>query len=96
MSRQTADHAALAFRVRGVRHSFGQTEALRGIDLNVGHGEAPAVMGPSGSGKSTLLHAMVGVFPPDEGNIEHEGTDITRLDEAKRSDLRLRSLGFVL
>lgn len=95
MSGQTVDHAALAFRVRGVRHSFGQTEALRGIDLDVGRGEVLAVTGPSGSGKSTLLHVMAGVFPPDEGSIEYEGADIAGLDEAERSDLRLRSFGFV-
>ena len=94
MSGQTAD-AALAFRVRGVRHSFGQTEALRGIDLDVGRGEVLAVTGPSGSGKSTLLHVMAGVFPPDEGSIEYEGADIAELDEAERSELRLRAFGFV-
>lgn len=92
---QTADPAALAFRVRGVRHSFGKTEALRGIDLDVGRGEVLAVTGPSGSGKSTLLHVMAGVFPPDEGSIEYEGADIAGLDEAERSDLRLRAFGFV-
>ncbi len=86
---------SLAFRIRGVRQSFGQTQALRGVDLDVGRGEVLAIMGPSGSGKSTLLHVMAGVFPPDEGVVDYEGTNIADLNEVERSRLRLRSFGFV-
>ena len=82
---------SLAFRIRGVRQSFGQTQALRGVDLDVGRGEVLAIMGPSGSGKSTLLHVMAGVFPPDEGVVDYEGTNIADLNEVERSRLRLRS-----
>jgi ABC-type antimicrobial peptide transport system, ATPase component len=68
---------------------------LRGVDLDVGRGEVLAIMGPSGSGKSTLLHVMAGVFPPDEGVVDYEGTNIADLNEVERSRLRLRSFGFV-
>ena len=52
---------------RGLVKHFGQTEALRGIDVVIVAGEIVAVMGPSGSGKSTLLHCLAGILRPDDG-----------------------------
>ena len=84
---------------RGLEMSFGQTHALRGVDLDVGTGEVLAVTGPSGSGKSTLLHVMAGVLVPDAGRVDYHGgdvsQDITALDEAARSRLRLKEFGFI-
>ena len=86
-------------RARGLEMSFGQTHALRGVDLDVGAGEVLAVTGPSGSGKSTLLHVMAGVLVPDVGRVDYHGgdvsQDITALDEAARSRLRLKEFGFI-
>ena len=56
-------------RARGLEMSFGQTRALRGVDLDLLTGEVLAVTGPSGSGKSTLLHVMAGVLVPDAGRL---------------------------
>ena len=84
---------------RSLEMSFGQTHALRGVDLDVGAGEVLAVTGPSGSGKSTLLHVMAGVLVPDAGRVDYHGgdvsQDITALDEAARSRLRLKEFGFI-
>lgn len=54
------DHAMLEPMIKadGVRKSYGRLEVLKGIDLNVGHGEVVCLIGPSGSGKSTLLRCM--------------------------------------
>ena len=86
-------------RARGLEMSFGQTHALRGVDLDVAAGEVLAVTGPSGSGKSTLLHVMAGVLVPDAGRVDYHGgdvsQDITALDEAARSRLRLKEFGFI-
>ena len=98
-------------RARGLEMSFGETHALRGVDLDVAAGEVLAVTGPSGSGKSTLLHVMAGVLVPDAGSVGYHGgkasgdvsaqaaedisVNITALDEAARSRLRLKEFGFI-
>lgn len=75
--------------------SFGLTDAVRGVDLTLDRGEILAIMGPSGSGKSTLLHLLAGVLTPDSGTVTYNGTDVTGLNEAERSTLRLGEFGFV-
>ena len=80
---------------RDLRVVFGATEALRGVDIEIHAGEIVAVMGPSGSGKSTLLHVLAGVLKPDSGTVVYHETDITGLNEAERSALRLSEFGFV-
>ncbi|HQY31340.1 MAG TPA: ABC transporter ATP-binding protein [Thermomicrobiales bacterium] len=85
----------LAISARGLHKHFGQTAALRGVNLDVARGEVLAVMGPSGSGKSTLLHCLAGVLLPDSGTVQIGDTEITALAESNRARLRLQRLGFV-
>jgi putative ABC transport system ATP-binding protein len=75
--------------------SFGLTEALRGVDLNIYAGEILAIMGPSGSGKSTLLHVLAGVVVPDRGYVDYQGQMLSKIGEAPRARLRLTEFGFV-
>jgi putative ABC transport system ATP-binding protein len=86
-------------QVRGLARAYGngeaRVEALRGIDLDVHHGEFVAVMGPSGSGKSTLLHLIGGLDAPSAGTVRVGGEDLASLDDNRLTLLRRRRLGFV-
>ncbi len=80
---------------KNVKKSFGQTEALRGVSLDVEPGEVLAIMGPSGSGKSTLLHSLAAITTVDDGEIDFDGKRIDKLSDKERSILRRTAFGFV-
>ncbi|WP_167131212.1 amino acid ABC transporter ATP-binding protein [Paramicrobacterium chengjingii] len=70
-----AGHAGV--RLRDVRKSFGHTEVLKGVDLDVAPQEVVCVIGPSGSGKSTLLKCINLLERPSAGSIWVEGVELT-------------------
>jgi putative ABC transport system ATP-binding protein len=69
--------------------------ALRGVDLDIHHGELVAIVGPSGSGKSTLLHLMGTLDRPSVGTVVIDGFDIAKLSDRQLSALRASRIGFV-
>jgi len=72
-----------------------EVPALRGISLDISKGEFVAIMGPSGCGKSTLLHLLGGLLSPTTGTILIDGEDLSKVSDAKRTDIRRRKIGFV-
>ncbi len=62
----------VALRGAGVRFANG-TEALAGVDLEVGAGEFLSLVGPSGCGKSTLLRLVAGLIRPSAGAVVFPG-----------------------
>jgi len=76
MSGQHARAAVLT--LSGVNKSFGRTEIIRGVDLDLIEGERHALIGPNGAGKSTLFNLMSGRLHPSSGTIALRGVDITR------------------
>lgn len=62
--------------VSGLHLSYGTTEVLRGIDLDVTQGETTFVIGPSGSGKSSLLRCCNRLEQPGSGKILFDGQDL--------------------
>jgi putative ABC transport system ATP-binding protein len=81
---------------RAVEKSFGRTQALRGVSLDLARGEVLAVTGPSGGGKSTLLHCLSGILRPEAGQVRYGGQRLDDLAEAPRTWLRRREFGIVL
>lgn len=69
--------ATPVLRIAGVRKVFGETEVLRGVDLDVYRGDVIAVIGASGSGKSTLLRCINLLEQLDDGQIWLSGDDIS-------------------
>ncbi|MBN8733490.1 MAG: ABC transporter ATP-binding protein [Acidobacteria bacterium] len=70
-------------------------EALRGVDLEVTAGEFVAICGPSGSGKSTLFHILGGLTPPSSGSVSIDGTDLAKMTDSGRTNMRKTKVGFV-
>ena len=60
----------IAVRLVGVRHAYGETRVLDGVDLEAVAGEVVALAGPSGSGKSTVVHLVAGFEEPQHGLVE--------------------------
>ena len=79
----------------GVTVSFGDFQALKGIDVRIKQGEIIVVLGPSGSGKSTFIRTLNRLQPHDGGRVEVDGVEID--EDTTVSDLkRIRSeIGFV-
>lgn len=69
----------LALELTDLRKSFGPTEIIRGLNLQVQKGHRHAVIGPNGAGKSTLFHLISGRFPVSSGSIKLNGEEITGL-----------------
>ncbi|WP_318503999.1 ABC transporter ATP-binding protein [Bacillus sp. T3] len=81
--------------VKNLSKSFEETQVLNNINLNVDEGEFLAIMGQSGSGKSTLLYGISGMDRPTSGNVLFCGKDISKLDDEKISEIRLKQMGFI-
>jgi putative ABC transport system ATP-binding protein len=88
-----------ALRARGVRRTFeadlAPVRALRGVDLDIAHGEFVALMGPSGCGKSTLLNIFAGLDQADEGEVEVDGQRVDGQDETWLARFRRHHVGIV-
>lgn len=81
---------APAIQVHGLTKSFGPHRVLRGVDLDVAHGEFVALLGPNGAGKTTLIRTIATLGRPTRGSARVNGHSV-------RGDTRLvrRSLGLV-
>jgi lipoprotein-releasing system ATP-binding protein len=72
-----------------------EVNVLQGINLELAAGETCALVAPSGAGKSTLLHIAGLLDVPDRGSILLNGAEIAAKNDAQRTTLRRRDIGFV-
>jgi branched-chain amino acid transport system ATP-binding protein len=78
--------------LHGIETYYGETQALFGVSLTVGQGEAVALLGPNGAGKTTVLRSILGLTPARRGAIRFTGKEITR---AATHDIACAGIGWV-
>ena len=66
-----------ALKLIDVKKSFGKTEIIRGVELEILKGERHAIIGPNGAGKSTLFNLISGRFGLSSGSIQLNGVEIS-------------------
>jgi branched-chain amino acid transport system ATP-binding protein len=77
-------------RLDDVHTYYGAIHALRGVNVDVGHGEIVTLIGANGAGKTTTLRTISGLLHPRQGTVQLEGEDITK---AEPHDLVNRGIG---
>jgi ABC-2 type transport system ATP-binding protein len=82
---------SVAIEVRGLRKSYGDVEAVAGIDVSVGVGEVFALLGPNGAGKTTSVEILEGYRERSAGEVSVLGHDPAKRERAFR-----RRIGIVL
>jgi ABC-2 type transport system ATP-binding protein len=81
---------AVAIKVNDLRKSFGELEAVRGVDFEVDAGEVFGFLGPNGAGKTTTINMLCTLVRPTAGSATVAGHDVVR----ERDDVR-RNIGLV-
>ena len=72
-------------QVESIEVTLGRQSIVRGVDLNVEHGEMLGLLGPNGAGKSTLLRSILQLIPQDRGNVRLEGRFVHTIPVQERS-----------
>ncbi len=71
--------------IEGLDHHYGSAQSLRGVSLEIGHGQCVSLLGRNGAGKTTLLRCLVGLLPPSGGRMLLEGRDIMAWPSFRRA-----------
>lgn len=84
-----------AIQVRGLTKAYGDFEAVRGVDFEIGAGEIFALLGPNGAGKTTIIEILEGYRTRDEGEVSVLGLDPgrDRLQLSEKIGIVLQSSG---
>lgn len=71
--------------LKSIRKSFGRTEVIHGVDIDIEDGEFVVIVGPSGCGKSTLLRMVAGLETVTSGDIHIDGTRVNEMEPMERN-----------
>jgi len=71
--------------IKGLSKTYDGRSVVKGVDILVKRGEIVGLLGPNGAGKTTTFYMVVGVVPPDTGEIIFDNQDITRLPIHERA-----------
>ena len=80
--------------INGIHKSFGEAHVLKGISTVLHAGKTNLIIGQSGSGKTVFLKCLLGLFRPEEGDIEYNGRKYASLSGDEQRDLR-QEMGMV-
>jgi ABC-type Fe3+/spermidine/putrescine transport system ATPase subunit len=83
-SKRDGEKGEALLMLRNLSRRFGETEAVRSLNLDIHAGDFFAILGPSGCGKTTLLRMIGGFIEPSSGSIWIGGRDVTRLGPERR------------
>ncbi|MFT5062139.1 MAG: lipopolysaccharide export system ATP-binding protein, partial [Polaromonas sp.] len=83
----TVQEGSVGLKVRSLRKSYKRRPVIRDVSLELGRGEAVALLGPNGSGKTTCFYAIAGLVTPEGGVVEIDGRDATLLPMYRRAKL---------
>ncbi len=76
-------------------NGFIITEILKGINLEIKHGELVIILGPSGSGKTTLMNIISGLDRASKGTVNVNGENLIAYKDGQLTQFRKRSIGYV-
>ena len=82
-------------KLENISKTFGPVKANRNINLELRKGEIHALLGENGSGKSTLMNILGCLDRPTSGEYWLDGTEISKLSNDGRADVRNSKIGFV-
>ncbi len=83
----TPPESEIAISVRGLRKSYGDREAVAGVDLDIARGEIFALLGPNGAGKTTTVEILEGFRRRDAGTVDVLGVDPAKADARWKSQI---------
>ena len=89
----------MAVEARDIVRTFeigdNKIEVLRGVSLEVQHGEKLFLVGPSGAGKTSLLYTLAGLEKPNEGQVFIDGKSLYQLPRREQAKVRNARMGYV-
>lgn len=81
------DESEMLLQTHGLVKVYDGRAVVNGVDINVRPGEIVGLLGPNGAGKTTTFYMIVGLVPPNGGQVLFDGSDVTKLPMYKRARL---------